>query len=93
MNIASLMLFLFIANITNISISQLFVTNKSLNLLQKRYIKYFVLNENKDMTIVLRLMNSYNNKIISTLGESIIYYTNLSEEEKSLFDFIISLCY
>jgi hypothetical protein len=54
--------------------------------IKKKYIRYFVFNDDRNMINVIRTINHCNYKIITNIGLVISNYASLSEEDKMIID-------
>jgi predicted nucleotide-binding protein (sugar kinase/HSP70/actin superfamily) len=81
----------------NIIISSSINQNYNLNYKLNRFaLKYIVFKEKKLVKILKNIKNKlemYHNKSIVSVAKGVITYNELSEDEKTLIEAVISLCY
>jgi len=65
----------------------------NLNRLSLRYIVFREKKIGKIIKTIRNNLNIYHNKSIACVAEGIISYNDLSEDEKTLIETVISLCY
>jgi len=94
MNIIIFFLFL---NFFNIVISSSVNKNYTLNYKLNRFaLKYVIFKEKKLAKILKSIVNKleiYHNKSIASVGQGVSSFNDLSDDEKTLIEAVISLCY
>jgi hypothetical protein len=78
--------------VTN-SISQRYNLNYKLNRIALRCVVFKEKKLAKILKSIMSKIEFYHNKSIVTVAEGIMTFNELSEDEKTLFETIISLCY
>jgi len=65
--------------------------------LKKYSLRYILLNSDKKMVKMFKLVNDtskcYYNKLVGSFAEGISKYNTLSEEDRTIIETIVSLCY
>ena len=72
------------------------ITSNCGNRFKNSYLKLILLSDKRNIKIFKDFKNFYKicyNKSIATIGEGVRDYNTLSEEEKTILETIISLCY
>lgn len=86
--------------LTFLCISFLNICNSSLNnngiIIKNKFLKILLLSDKKNIVVFKQIKNFYKicyNKSIDTIIQGVSGYNNLSEDEKTIIEVIISLCY
>jgi len=94
MNIVILFLLL---NLINSGLSMVLYNyqnfNHNLNRLALRYVIFKEKKVAKIFKNIIATIELYHNKSIASVGEGLLSYNELSEDEKTLIETLISLCY
>ena len=91
----NIVILLIIFNAISVSLTKNMFHNLNFNL-NRLTLKYIIFKEKKLAKIIKNVANNfdiYHNKSIVCLAEGINSYNELSEDEKTLIEVIISLCY